>query len=544
MHNMATIKCFKEQWFANPAWWFTKDPIYDEVITHRFQHLLNTTYSIKDGNDDPLAAILVYDQLPRHILRNTLSNHIIEYYLQKALAVITITNTTNTTYKDSLSAIEWTFFMLPLRHTKEPQSIKQVISYTWQKIDNPLMTDEDLQVYKRFIKATYQRFLIDVPSQVPMMDAFTLDGDENCIHKSLYEDILAYKGDNVIITPTPNIQIDTTLFTSSPIILSLSGGVDSMVCSWLLAKGQDIRHKTQRNVVAVHINYDNRPQCNQEVLFLRNWCRQLGMPLYVRKIDEIHRGPCMTHELRHLYESYTRDVRYNTYRTVNKDNKSHTTIPQVVLGHNRDDCLENIMTNICHKNKYENLYGMQPSSVQDGINFIRPLLSTSKDDIIAFAKSNNIPFLPNSTPTWSQRGQIRNSIVPCLDKWDERFVESLFSLTDTLKELHDVLHARVRDVIDSGNIQDDEHYITYTIVLTNLEKLPRETMFWREFFFELFKVHVSTNSLINLKISIERAKTKLLNIEERRIVITKQLCFKIQRVDKEQSILVTIIMKK
>jgi tRNA(Ile)-lysidine synthetase-like protein len=536
---MATITSFKQQWFANPVWWFTKDPTYDEVITHRFQHLLDTTYNMQDGNHNPLAIILVYDQLPRHILRNTLSNHIIDYYLQKALAVNAI-STTTTTYTDTLSAIEWTFFMLPLRHTKEPQCIKQVISYTWQKIDNPSTTHEDLQIYKRFIKATYQRLLIDVPSQLSMMDIYALDDNEINL-KSIYEDILAYKGDDVTVIPSPSIQIDMSLFgqlhSSAPIILSLSGGVDSMVCSWLLAKGQEARLK--RNVVAVHINYDNRPQCSQEVLFLRDWCRQLGIPLYVRKIDEIHRGPCMIHELRDLYESYTRDVRYGTYRTIQID---HATMPQVVLGHNKDDCLENIMTNICHKNKYDNLYGMQPSSIQDGINFIRPLLSIIKDDIIAFAKVNNIPFLPNSTPTWSQRGQIRNSIVPCLNEWDQRFVPSLFTLTDTLKELHDVLHARVLDMIDGGCIRVDEHDKTYT-TQTSLKNLPCETMFWGEFFFELFKVRVSSKSLTNLKTCIERARIKLLE-EERRIVITKQITFTIQRVDKEQYVIVSISMKR
>lgn len=529
---MASITSFKEQWFANPDWWFTKDKTYDEVITHRFQHLLDTTYNI----EDPLATILVYDQLPRHILRNTLSNHIIQYYLQKALDVIDKT-IINTKYINTLSAIEWTFFMLPLRHTKEPKCIKQVISYTWKKLNNTLTTHEELQVYKRFIKATYQRFLIDIPSQQPMMDIYKFDDMNNNIHKSQYEEILDYRGDDEITRmPTLNIQIDTSLFiqsqshSSAPIILSLSGGVDSMVCSWLLTKG-----RLHKKVVAIHINYDNRPQCSQEVLFLRDWCRKLGILLYVRKIDEIHRAPCMNHELRDLYETYTRDVRYGTYKSI------QTSMPQVVLGHNKDDCLENIITNICHKNKYDNLYGMQPSSVQDGINFIRPLLSISKDEIIAFAKTNNIPFLPNSTPIWSQRGQIRNSIVPCLDKWDQRFIPSLLSLTDTLKELHDILHARVSNVIDSGNIHDDEHHITYTTT-TSLKKLPCETMFWREFFFELFKVHVSTNSLSNLKETIERAKIKL--FEEKKIVITKQIYFTIQRVDKEQSILVSIIKKK
>jgi hypothetical protein len=97
-------------------------------------------------------------------------------------------------------------------------------------------------------------------------------------------------------------------------------------------------------------------------------------------------------------------------------------------------------------------------------------------------------------------------------------------------------------MIDGGCIRVDEHDKTYT-TQTSLKNLPCETMFWGEFFFELFKVRVSSKSLTNLKTCIERARIKLLE-EERRIVITKQITFTIQRVDKEQYVIVSISMKR
>jgi len=520
---MATLADFKQEWFASPEWWFSKDPTHDEVIIHRYEHLLNETYVVEP---DALAVILIYDQLSRHVFRNTLSNHIINYYLHKALVIVE--SLISTSYVSSLSAIEWTFFMLPLRHTKDSTNIKQVISSTWQKIINPSTTLDELSIYKRFIKATYQRFLIDIPSQSCMLDYYdAFDIHATNISKSQYNDILSFKGEDEVESECSKynpISLNTLLFNQTePIILSLSGGVDSMVCSWLLKKHQMV---SSCIIIAVHINYDNRPQCNQEVMFLRDWCRQLNIPLYVRKIDEIHRADCMEYELRDLYESYTRDVRYGTYKSV----IPHGITPQVVLGHNKDDCLENIMTNLCHKNKYDNLQGMEWSSVQDGICFIRPLLSVNKDNIIAFAKANNIPFLPNSTPTWSQRGQIRNSIVPCLDKWDTRFVPSLYSLTDTLKELHNILQARVCEFMEQGSISDTLSHKTFITTIT-LKSLPCEIMFWREFLLKTFKVHVSSKSLDNMRITLEKIKTEDKDISIRKIVLRKGLCLVVESIN-------------
>jgi hypothetical protein len=171
---------------------------------------------------------------------------------------------------------------------------------------------------------------------------------------------------------------------------------------------------------------------------------------------------------------------------------------------------------------------MEASSIQDGICFIRPLLNINKDDIIAFAKANNIPFLPNSTPTWSQRGQIRNSVVPSLDKWDTRFVPSLFSLTDTLKELYDILQARVDEFIEQGSIVETSSHKTFLVTLT-LKSLPCEVMFWREVLLNIFKVVVGSKSLDNMQITLEKIKMATTHVAiARKIVLRNGLCFVIE----------------
>lgn len=508
---MSSLTQFKLDWFNHPQWWFSQTYENDMLITRKYEHLFDAI----NPNEDPLALILLYDQLPRHIYRYQQANHIIEYYLQQSLTIIY--SHIDTIYETNLPSQEWTFFMLPLRHTKQYSNITNVIERTWQR----LMNDEgkNISIYKRYLKATYAKLLKDYDNQMPLIDMYhdtKVEDDFSSLlafNPKSYNDVTTIEDENLL-----DFQLNL-MDTKIPIIVSLSGGVDSMVCAFVLK-----HYKPQDNLIAIHINYDNRPQCALEVAFLQQWCNHLQIPLYVRTIKEIHRDPCMEYELRDLYESFTRDVRYQSYKSVCVDK------PQVILGHNKDDCLENIMTNIAHKNKYDNLKGMSVCIEQDGITFLRPLLETSKENIIKFAESNNIPYLPNSTPVWSQRGQIRNNIVPCVDEWDSRFVPSLFELSDKLSSMYHLLKSSVSLFIDKGTF--DRTKTTFIIKALPIKEIVIIDVFWKEFFASAFGYHPSIKSITNLLECIEKY-TKTINKETRKIMISKSIVFAMTKNDEE-----------
>jgi len=124
----------------------------------------------------------------------------------------------------------------------------------------------------------------------------------------------------------------------------------------------------------------------------------------------------------------------------------------VLLGHNKDDCFENIITNITNKNNYENLSGMEILKTIDGINFWRPMLNIKKADIINYANFNNIPYLFDSTPSWSVRGKIRDNLKPVLltlktnnNIRDETQINSFFALKDVIKESTEIINNIIID---------------------------------------------------------------------------------------------------
>lgn len=540
-------------WFNHPEWWFACNDNTDNLINERYGKLLEFNWDESSNycvDDNPLLYILAMDQLPRHALRHQHAHHVIEWYLCKALNCHS--KYSNTKYETDLPPQQWCFFMLPLRHTNVPVNIMHVIYETWKRMESQskAYNKDELNVYKRFLRATISRF--DTNEQSHFINYCnpnqrTLNINNNFDSSNLLDFSPSFEtwGQPICYQQPTSLNIELQPFamhpttqisqTSQTVVISLSGGVDSMVCSHILSKRFA---GTGTKVIAVHINYTNRCECDLEVAFLTAWCNKLNMPLYVRAINEMKRAACMEYELRDLYESYTRDVRYGTYITISRSVNTHThnNIPVVVLAHNRDDCFENIMTNVAHTNKYENLKGMTTSCVQNGIEFLRPLLNASKNEIISYAHHNNIPYLPDSTPSWSQRGQIRKNIVPVLDEWDQRFVHGMFVVGDTMRDLYNILHVASKSFIAQG-IKPSE---TSFECIVDVEDLQTSSVFWREVLNILYNEIPSIKSLNNLSYCLTRFKAESSTVS-RKVLLSKSIHINIAH--KRVSQVVVSIMK-
>ena len=205
--------------------------------------------------------------------------------------------------------------------------------------------------------------------------------------------------------------------TYNKLCVSLSGGVDSMVLLHALKEYQ-VRTKGYKTVksfdiTAVHINYNNRDTCADEVTFVEDYCTRLQVPLRIRHITDVTRKRDNT---RGEYEEYTRQIRFDTY-----------TLEQcpVILGHNYEDTVENIIANIASKKKLGNLRGMTDAVTERGVTILRPFLQISKNKIYEYSRTHNIPHLPDSTPSWSRRGKLRDHIIPALDRYEPNFIKGL-----------------------------------------------------------------------------------------------------------------------
>ena len=154
-----------------------------------------------------------------------------------------------------------------------------------------------------------------------------------------------------------DLTSNTNSSKKTPVIISLSGGVDSMVIAAILAFLASPKHNHPNghyniDVLAVHINYANRPEAHAEARYVERFCQDNKISYKCREISEVTRGITARDE----YEKYSRLVRYDFYKLVmtpflitDTDGTKNIMIDYsrvpVLLGHHKGDVRENVLSN-------------------------------------------------------------------------------------------------------------------------------------------------------------------------------------------------------
>lgn len=386
-------------WFDNPQIWFGCGPDIDREITEKFGSLLNP---FTEGTT--LQKIILFDQIARHVYRNQRIK--IEKYHKIALNI-----SEKIEDYSEYTPEERCFLMLPMRHTFELPYLERCLDLL-----KVFRKEEDTSIYRRFYRATIQAIGRVKNNQNTLYECSPRD----------YQKILDPRSSKDFT----NLKMNEKLVEIIPkeVIVSISGGVDSMVCLYLA-------HQTCAKVIAVTINYKNRQEQDLEIEMVNEFCRKLGIPHYVREITEINRNRS---EDRDIYEDTTREIRFGMY-------KKFEPLP-VILGHNLDDSVENIFSNIKKGINYHNLFGMSEESEEMGVKILRPLLKISKKDILSFAIKVGIPFTYDSTPDWSERGKMRDILIPFLNNFNEQIIPGLIHLAENYKEIYQVYNHCIPEI--------------------------------------------------------------------------------------------------
>lgn len=447
-------------WFSHEDLWFNASPEDDLIISKNFKHLL------KNPPSNVLEQILLYDQLVRHIYRNKPNKILLYSPIALKLSLHILDNNLDLDYLPQ----ERCFILLPLRHTFELNYVLKA----FEKIQE--YRSEDSKYYVRFYKATILSLSkIKTPLIVP--EEIDNNIDDSVIFNSLDKDCIKNLS---LISPFNDKQnpiykaFDKTLRKIKglkEITLSLSGGVDSMVSSFIL---YNLSHKqTKFKIIAVSINYNNREDNRYEMEFIKRWCKLLGITHYIKHITELSRNRSID---RDLYEKITKKLRFDMYRRFNNP---------VILGHNQDDCLENIFNNIKKTRSYSNLKGMSEFSEEDGCTLVRPMLNIEKKVIKAYAIKYSIPHLPNSTPSWSERGKIREELIPFLNNFDSALVPGFLKLATNTSEFYTIYDKSVTEKF-FNSIQFTDSGCNIPLSETTPEK-NYGFIFWKEIMIRIFK---------------------------------------------------------
>ncbi len=452
------------------------------------------------------ALIIVLDQFSRHVYRNEVrpdENDVKALALSKLML--------RRQWHLELPVPLAVFSLMPLRHTPTVPRLETVVREVERRAAR-LHSAQDL--LQKFRRATV--FRLDIlrsktsrksdgvgrakqGSETTMAgDAFdgilerkgfigNLDTiDQHCLVRTMREFIREYAQDASAMGPQQQRHLARMV-----LVVSLSGGVDSMVIARILVHLRDELHakikkledtlgrQSQKRkkskvspevmtsveaitVVAIHINYGNRAESGREALFLRQWCASFDIDFHERRIDEVSRGKAP----RDVYERRSRQIRFAFYRDVLKKyvgaavvpaaNATVTTMsdmtaapsvavpgpvhvqcPGIFFGHHQGDVQENVISNFFSRRATPlDLSGMAPTSIIDRVRILRPLLPHPKTSIFDFAHMHGVPYFKDTTPQWSTRGKLRQKLMPLLAEiYGDGYLGSLSALAEESNQL-------------------------------------------------------------------------------------------------------------
>ncbi|MBR4999265.1 MAG: tRNA lysidine(34) synthetase TilS, partial [Clostridia bacterium] len=184
--------------------------------------------------------------------------------------------------------------------------------------------------------------------------------------------------------------------------VACSGGRDSIT---LLHYLNSIKHELDCEIVAINVDHGIRATSAFDTEFVMNFCKEHKIRAYKFKGEALK----VAKEEKLTVEQAARKVRYGIFETVVQKG----VCDKIALAHHMYDQAETILLNIIRGCGLNGARGMEPK--RDKI-YIRPMLNTPRENVMAYIDENGLEFVEDETNkdnTFS-RNYLRNIVLPAL----------------------------------------------------------------------------------------------------------------------------------
>ncbi|MDE6069844.1 MAG: tRNA lysidine(34) synthetase TilS, partial [Alistipes sp.] len=201
------------------------------------------------------------------------------------------------------------------------------------------------------------------------------------------------------------IEDNRLLAPDDRVLLTVSGGVDSMVMLRLFARGG-------YRIGVAHCNFQLRgAESDEDEVLVADEAAQLGVPCYNRRFDTLA-------EMERTGESMEMAARRLRYAWFEELCREHG-YTAVAVAHHADDSIETFFINLLRGTGLRGLTGI---STQAG-RIVRPLMFASRKEILEYAVAEKIPFREDSSnrSTKYLRNKIRLGLIPRIREINPKF---------------------------------------------------------------------------------------------------------------------------
>ena len=304
------------------------------------------------------------------------------------------------------------------------------------------------------------------------------------------------------------------LSTGDVVIACISGGPDSMCLLSLLEKIKGL------NIILAHVNHKVRKESDEEEKYLRKYAKDHNMTFELLTIIDYSSDN---------FEAEARKKRYIFFNELLNKYKAK----YIITAHHGDDLVETILMRL---SRGSSLSGYAGIVYEDG-KYLRPLLLTTKDEIIKYNKDNNITYFNDYTNDEDDhtRNRYRHKILPLLKEENPKLHQKYFEFSKELNECDKYLKRYIKSLnvikgsyIDINRFLEIDEFIQRKIIedyIGNIQK-TRQFEVSKKTVEDILKVIKNNKS--NIKYSLKD------NYEEVFSHSFQNNMFKIKEVSKEE----------
>ncbi len=204
------------------------------------------------------------------------------------------------------------------------------------------------------------------------------------------------------------------------IICAVSGGADSMALLWGLYL---LREKLDFTLEAAHFNHQLRAEASdRDAAFVKEFCGRFDIPL--------HMGSAPVQKGKKGLEAAAREARYGYFRTLGG---------KIATAHTADDNAETVLLHLVRGTGLKGLGAIAPV----GENLIRPMLSVTRQEVLAFLQEYHIPHVEDASNAENDflRNRLRHHVMPLLLGENPRFSQNVSAMAQRLRQDAEILES-------------------------------------------------------------------------------------------------------
>ena len=226
------------------------------------------------------------------------------------------------------------------------------------------------------------------------------------------------------------------------VLLAVSGGADSIALMYAMhaLKAENLFNA---ELLCAHINHQLRAaEADRDEEFVVAQAVKLKLPFTTRRADV--RGFARLHKL--SIETAARRLRMEALIDIARANDCS----RIATAHQQNDNAETIIQRLSRGTGFRGLGGIWPERIfADRINFIRPLLCFTRDEIVSYLRQRNLNWCRDRTndDCKYRRNYIRHRLMPSLQKeCSDSIVEHLSRLARSARRYYGVVCSRTDEL--------------------------------------------------------------------------------------------------